>query len=156
LVGSNKEFSPERRDFLTRDYSRGFIGDVGFEVHDYRKGYLESRLMVLDRQQDQYIHAGVLAAMADHTAGYAAFSLVDEVHRILTVEFKINFLQPAYGHGLLCKSRILREGGRILVGESEVFDQRSSGEVLAAKALVTLMSVHQDKIKPVPGYPAFA
>jgi uncharacterized protein (TIGR00369 family) len=149
LVGSNKEFSPERRDFLTRDYSRGFIGDVGFEVHDYRKGYLESRLMVLDRhrQQDQYIHAGVLAAMADHTAGYAAFSLVDEVHRILTVEFKINFLQPAYGHGLLCKSRILREGGRILVGESEVFDQRSAGQVLAAKALVTLMSVHQDKIK---------
>jgi uncharacterized protein (TIGR00369 family) len=151
LAGLNKEFSPERRDFLTRDYSRGFIGDVGYEVHDYRKGYLESRLKVLDRhrQQDRYIHAGVLAAMADHTAGYAAFSLVDEVHRILTVEFKINFLQPAYGHGLLCKSRVLREGGRILVGESEVFDQRSSGEVLAAKALVTLMSVHQDKIKKV-------
>jgi len=80
---------------------------------------------------------------------------VDEVHRILTIEFKINFLQPAYGQGLICKSRILREGGRVLVGESEVFDQRSSGEVLAAKALVTLMSVHQDKIKPVPGYPAF-
>jgi hypothetical protein len=35
------------------------------------------------------------------------------------------------------------------VGESEVFDQRSAGEVLAAKALVTLMSVHQDKIKKV-------
>jgi len=136
---------------LTRDYSRGFIGDVGYEVHDYRKGYLESRLKVLNRhrQQDQYIHAGVLATMADHTAGYAAFSLVDEDHRILTIEFKINFLQPAYGHGLICKSRILREGGRILVGESEVFDQRSSGEVLAAKALVTLMSVHQDKIKKV-------
>ena len=136
---------------MTRDYSRGFIGDVGYEVHDYRKGYLESRLKVLNRhrQQDQYIHAGVLATMADHTAGYAAFSLVDEDHRILTIEFKINFLQPAYGHGLICKSRILREGGRILVGESEVFDQRSSGEVLAAKALVTLMSVHQDKIKKV-------
>ena len=151
MVGLNKEFSRERRVFLTRDYSRGFIGDVGYKVHDYRKGYLGSRLKVLNRhrQQDQYIHAGVLATMADHTAGYAAFSLVDEDHRILTIEFKINFLQPAYGHGLICKSRILREGGRILVGESEVFDQRSSGEVLAAKALVTLMSVHQDKIRKV-------
>jgi uncharacterized protein (TIGR00369 family) len=151
LVGSNNEFSSERRDFLTRDYSRGFIADVGYEVHEYRKGYLESRLRVLDRhrQQDHYIHAGVLAAMADHTAGYAAFSVVDEAHRILTIEFKINFLQPAYGHGLICKSRILREGGRVLVGESEVFDQRSDRETLVAKALVTLMSVHRDKIKKV-------
>jgi uncharacterized protein (TIGR00369 family) len=153
VVGSNKEFSRERRDFLTRDYSRGFIGDVGYRVQEYRRGYLESRLQVLDRhrQQDHYIHAGVLAAMADHTAGYAAFSLVDEMHRILTIEFKINFLQPAYGQGLICKSRILREGGRVLVGESEVFDQRSAGEVLAAKALVTLISVHRSQIKPVPG-----
>ena len=153
MVGSNKEFSPERRDFLTRDYSRGFIGDVGYQIQEYRMGYLESRLQVLDRhrQQDRYIHAGVLATMADHTAGYAAFSLVDEVHRILTIEFKINFLQPAYGQGLICKSRILREGGRVLVGESEVFDQRSAGEVLAAKALVTLLSVHRSQIKPVPG-----
>jgi uncharacterized protein (TIGR00369 family) len=146
-----KKFSRERRDFLTRDYSRGFIGDVGYQVQKYRKGYLESRLQVLERhrQQDQYIHAGVLAAMADHTAGYAAFSLVDEEHRILTIEFKINFLEPAYGQVLICKSRILREGGRVLVGESELFDQRSVGEVLAAKALVTLMSIHRDKIKKV-------
>ena len=154
MVGSNKEFSRDRRDFLTRDYSRGFIEDVGYQVQEYRSGYLESRLEVLDRhrQQDQYIHAGVLAAMADHTAGYAAFSLVDEEQRILTIEFKINFLQPAYGRRLICKSRILREGGRVLVGESEVFDQRSAGEFLAAKALVTLMSVHRSKIRPVPGY----
>ena len=155
-MGCNKEFSRDRRDFLTLDYSRGFIGDVGYQVREYRSGYLESRLQVLDRhrQQDQYIHAGVLATMADHTAGYAAFSLVDETHRILTIEFKINFLQPAYGHCLTCKSRIIREGGRVLVGESEIFDQRSDDEVLAAKALVTLMSVHRDRTKPVPGFPA--
>ena len=69
MVGLNKEFSRERRVFLTRDYSRGFIGDVGYEVHDYRKGYLGSRLKVLNRhrQQDQSIHAGVLAAKAPVT-----------------------------------------------------------------------------------------
>jgi acyl-coenzyme A thioesterase PaaI-like protein len=89
--------------------------------------------------------------MADHTAGYAAFSLVPEDHRILTIEFKINFLQPAYGKTLICKSRILREGGQILVGESEVYDQRARGEEeLVAKAIVTLRSIHQSKIKPVP------
>lgn len=142
----------ERLQFLKKDYSQGFIADCGIEATTYQRGYLESRLKISTRhrQQDNYIHAGILAAMSDHTAGYAAYSLVAEEMRILTVEFKINFLQPAYGHTLICKSRIIREGGQILIGESEVFDQRISEEVLVSKALVTLMAVHQSKIKPVP------
>jgi len=147
-----KELTPKRIRFLKRDYSRGFISDCGFKAVHCERGYLESRLKVLNRhrQQDNYVHAGVIATMADHTAGYAAFSLVPEDHRILTVEFKINFLDPAYGHALLCKSRILREGGQILVGESEVFDQRPDGQALVAKAIVTLWSIHQSKIRPAP------
>ena len=143
----------ERLQFLKEDYSRGFIGYCGFKAEVYRNGYLESRVKVLPhhRQQDDYIHAGVMATMADHTAGYAAFSLVPEDFRILTIEFKINFLEPAYGQTLICRSRVLREGGRILVGESEVFDQRNGAEVLVAKAMVTLSAVRQDRIKPVPG-----
>lgn len=142
----------ERFQFLQKDYSQGFIADCGIEATTFQRGYLESRLKISNRhrQQDNYIHAGILAAMSDHTAGYAAYSLVAEEMRILTVEFKINFLQPAYGHTLICKSRIIREGGQILIGESEVFDQRRSEEVLVSKALVTLMAVHQSKIKPVP------
>ncbi|OGP75175.1 MAG: thioesterase [Deltaproteobacteria bacterium RBG_16_49_23] len=146
-----RELTPKRMRYLKKDYSRGFIADCGFKAVHYQRGYLMSRLKVLTRhrQQDNYIHAGVIATMADHTAGYAAFSLVPEDHRILTIEFKINFLQPAYGKTLICKSRILREGGQILVGESEVFDQRADGEELVAKAMVTLRSIHQSKIKLV-------
>ena len=147
-----KEPDRERFQFLKKDYSRGFIADLGVEAVKYERGYLESRLKVLNRhrQQDNYIHAGILTTMADHTAGYAAYSLIAEEMRILTIEFKINFLRPAYGHTLICKSRIIREGGQILIGESEVFDQRSDKEVLAAKGLITLMAVPQSKIKPVP------
>lgn len=147
----DKEAVSKRYEFLKKDYSRGFIADCGIEAITYEKGHLESKLKILNRhrQQDHYIHAGVLATMADHTAGYAAFSLVPEDMRILTIEFKINFLQPAYGHTLICRSRILREGSQIFIGESEILDQRSHEEALAAKALVTLMAVHKSKIKPV-------
>jgi uncharacterized protein (TIGR00369 family) len=149
-----KELTIKRTKYLKKDYSRGFIKDCGFKAIKYERGYLESRLKILTRhrQQDNYIHAGVIATMADHTAGYAAFSLVSEEYRILTIEFKINFLEPAYSHTLICKSRILREGGQIFVGESEVFDQRGDEEALVAKAMVTLRSIHQNKIKPVPIY----
>jgi len=147
-----RELTSKRIQFLKKDYSHGFIADVGYEAVNYQRGYLESRLKILNRhrQQDNYVHAGVIATMADHTAGYAAFSLVPEDYRILTIEFKINFLQPAYGHTLICKSRILREGKQILVGESELFDQRTDEEVLVAKAIVTLRSIHQSKIKFAP------
>ncbi len=147
-----KDPTPERLAFLARDYSQGFIADLGIEAVQYRKGYLESRLKILSRhrQQDQYIHAGVLATMADHTAGYAAYSLVADDFRILTIEFKINFFRPAYGQGLVCKSRILHQGGKVLVGESEVYDQQPEGDILAAKATITLMAVHGSRIKKVP------
>lgn len=147
-----RELSLKRIQFLKRDYSRGFIKDVGFKVVHLERGYMESQLKIKNRhrQQDNYIHAGVLATMADHTAGYAAFTLVPDDHRILTIEFKINFLQPAYGHTLICKSIILREGGQIFVAESEVFDHRKDGKEMVAKAIVTLRSIHQNKIKPLP------
>ena len=148
----DKEQTLKRFQFLKKDYSRGFTADVGFEAVKYERGYLESRLKVLTRhrQQDNYIHAGVIATMADHTAGYAAFSLIPEDHRILTIEFKINFLDPAYGHGLICRSRILREGGLILVGESEVFDQRPRRRSFSRQGDRHL-KVHPSKqIKPAP------
>ncbi len=106
-------------------------------------GYFHSRLEIdqAHRQQDGFVHAGVMATMADHTAGYAAFTTVPEDHRILTVEFKINFLRPAHGKGLICRARVIREGIRIIVAESEVTDVRATHEVLVAKALVTLAAV---------------
>lgn len=144
----SQELSKERMDFLAKDYSRGFIGYCGFEAEVIRRGYFQSRVKIEEhhRQQDGFLHAGVMATMADHTAGYAAFTAVPEDYQILTIEFKVNFLRPAYGERLICRSQIIREGLQIIISESEVFDQREDEEALVAKALVTLMVVHKDKL----------
>jgi len=117
-------------------------------VEEVKKGYFQSRVNIQDqhRQQDGFIHAGVMATMADHTAGYAAFTTVPDDYQILTIEFKINFLRPAHGDALVCRSRVIREGNKIIISESEVFDRREGKEVLAAKALVTLMAVHEEAL----------
>jgi uncharacterized protein (TIGR00369 family) len=142
------EISKERASFLAKDYCRGFIKTCRFEVEEVRRGYFQSRVEIqeLHRQQDGFIHAGVMETMADHTAGYAAFTTVPEDFQILTIEFKINFLRPAYGEALLCCSRVIRGGNKIIISESEVFDEREGEEALAAKALVTLMAVHRDDL----------
>jgi acyl-coenzyme A thioesterase PaaI-like protein len=72
------ELTRERIDFLAKDYSRGFIKHCRFEAEVILRGYFQSRVKIgkQHRQQDGFIHAGVMATMADHTAGYAAFTTV--------------------------------------------------------------------------------
>jgi uncharacterized protein (TIGR00369 family) len=133
----------ERWSFLAKDYRRGFPAHCGFEVDRVESGIFETRLIVreMHRQQDGFVHAGVMATMADHTAGYAAFTLVSQNKRILTIEFKINYFKPAVGDTLLCRSRVVHPGRKIIVSESELFSRDTASEKLVAKAMVTLMAV---------------
>jgi len=143
-----EEISEERAAFLARDYSRGFIQYCQLKAKTVKRGFFESRVSIEPhhRQQDGFIHAGVMATMADHTAGYAAFTTVPEEYQILTIEFKINFLRPAHGGALICRSRVIREGKQIIIAESEVSDVVGDAETVAAKAMVTLMAVHRDRL----------
>jgi uncharacterized protein (TIGR00369 family) len=137
------ETGEERISRLEAEFFRGFVQACGIRLVSLEYGRAESTLEVTEAhsQQDGFVHAGVMATMADHTAGYAAFSVVSEDFRILSVEFKINFLRPAIGDRLVCRARVVKEGKKILVADSEVYDQRHGAEKLAAKGLVTLMAV---------------
>ncbi len=134
---------PERAEFLRQDYLQGFPRHCGFRVDRVEAGVFHAGVEVASehRQQDGFVHAGVLATLADHTAGYAAYTLVPEDRRILTVEFKINFLRPAVGDEVRCRARVVSAGRQVLVAESEVFAGPEAAERLVAKALVTLMAV---------------
>lgn len=145
--------SEERASFLKQDFDRGFINFCGFKAELAQWGQFHSRLEIdyKHRQQDGFIHAGVMATMADHTAGYSAFTTVAENMQILTIEFKINFLRPAFGRLLVCRSHVIREGRQIIVSESEVFDVGDqTKEIAVAKAIVTLMAVPRTKLLKGP------
>ena len=137
----------DRFDFLKRDYIQGFPAYCGFEVVRVAYGQFESNLKIRPdhRQQDGFVHAGVIATMADHTAGYAAYTTVSEEFRILTIEFKINYFRPATGDAVVCRSRVISNGKKIIVSESEVFSISEGRERLVSKAMVTLMAVAASK-----------
>jgi uncharacterized protein (TIGR00369 family) len=144
--------SPQRARFLREDYSRGFVRYCGLVATMAAWGEFHSKVDITGehRQQDGFIHAGLMATMADHTAGYSAFTIVPETMQILTIEFKINFLRPAFGEALVCRSRVIREGRRIIIAESDVFDIRDGSDHQTVKALVTLMAVPRDKLTRGP------
>ena len=122
----------ERLEFLRKDYVQGFPANCGFEVERVAYGIFQSCLQIqpVHRQQDGFVHAGVIATMADHTGGYAAFTTVSEKYRILTIEFKINYFKPAVGEKLICRSKVINNGRKIKVAESEIFSISKDHEKL--------------------------
>ena len=79
-----------RKLFLKKDYVQGFPAYCGFTVDHVDYGVFESRLIIRPehRQQDGFVHAGVMATMADHTAGYSAYTIVPENIRILQLNLR--------------------------------------------------------------------
>lgn len=137
----------DRFAFLKKDYIQGFPAYCGFEVDRVAYGQFQARLKIGPdhKQQDGFVHAGVIATMADHTAGYAAYTTVSEEFRILTIEFKINYFRPATGEAVVCRSRVISNGKKIIVSESEVSSISRGREQLVSKAMVTLMAVPASK-----------
>jgi uncharacterized protein (TIGR00369 family) len=143
------ELTQERLEFLEKDFRRGFIEFCGIQASKIEMGIFESTLKIGEnhKTQDNFIHAGLIATMSDHTAGYAAYTLVPDNIRILTIEFKINFLKPAYGNTLKCKSEIISQGRQIIVAQSSIFDIRDSHEKMVSKSTITLMAIDADKLE---------
>ncbi len=134
---------PARIAYLKKDYVQGFPAYCGFEVAAVDDGLFQTRLAVRPehRQQDGFVHAGVIATMADHTAGYAAYTIVSGEFRILSIEFKINFFKPAAGDELVCRSKVINPGRTVIVSESDVFSVSGDREKRVSRATVTLMAV---------------
>ena len=88
-------------------------------------------------QQNGFVHAGVTAAMADHTAGAAAATLAPPGQGVLTTEYSIHLLRPARGNELRCVAQVLRPGRTLTVVESEVFSEG----VVVAKLTATMAIV---------------
>ena len=71
-------------------------------------------------QQDGFVHAGALASLADSAGGYATLSLLPAGSRVLSVEFKLNFMKPAIGNAIRARGKVRKIGRTISVCELEV------------------------------------
>lgn len=93
-------------------------------------------------QQHGYLHAGVVATLADNACGYAAFTLMPADASVLTVEFKLNLMAPAEGEALVARGRVRKAGRTLTVAEAEVSARRDGTETPVAVMLATVMTRH--------------
>ncbi|HLO19744.1 MAG TPA: PaaI family thioesterase [Sphingomicrobium sp.] len=93
-------------------------------------------------QQHGYFHGGVVTAIADTACGYAAYTTMPSDSSVLTVEFKINLMNPAAGERLRAEARVHKSGRTLVVVGATVTVIRGDKAVPCGEMLGTFIALH--------------
>lgn len=123
------------------------MNTIGASLTKVLPGEVEISLAFQDglTQQHGFIHAGIVATLADTACGYAAFSLMAPDAAVLTVEYKINLLAPAVGESLIACGKVTKPGRTLTVCSGDVFACSSGAKKMVATMIATMMSLPNRK-----------
>ncbi len=110
----------------------GFREFVGTEISSTEEGRAVVRLPVEDHHLNPSgtAHGGAVYTLVDVSMAEAIKTTSGEDESAVTIEIKINYLEPGKPGTLVCDAQIRKDGGRITIAEAEV-TQEESGEVVA-------------------------
>ena len=97
---------------------------IGARLTRVEPGRVEIALAWRDdlTQQKGYLHGGILGMIADTACGYSAFSLMPSGCSLVTVEYKINILNPARG-SVVARGEVVKPGRTLTVARAEVLGE---------------------------------
>jgi len=145
---TNSQFTPRNpayADRVRQSFERqGAMKTIGAQLIAVEPGYCSIALVPRPEiaQQHGYVHAGIVAAIADAAGGYAGFTLFPAGASVLTVEFKLNLVAPAQGERLLAEGFVVKPGRTLAVTRGEVHAERHGERTLVAIMQQTLMVMH--------------
>ena len=118
---------------------------IGATLERVEPGKVDIRLPFRNdlTQQNGFLHAGTIAAVADSACGYAALSLMPADADVLSIEFKVNMLAPAKGDAIVARGVVIRAGRTIMVCRADVVSITGRDEKLVAAMQGTMMVVAQ-------------
>ena len=103
-------------------------------------------------QQNGYFHGGVVAAIADTASGYAAYTTMPADASVLTVEFKINLVNPATGDRLRAEAKVRKSGRTLVIVAATVSAICGEKAVVCAEMLGTFIVLrHTSDVEPRAG-----
>ena len=139
------EFLPKNPNFeevVRGSFSRQpFMDHVGASLTKLKPGFCEIEVAHQKAltQQHGFFHGGVVASLADSAAGYAAYSLFPENSTVLTVDLKVNYLNPSDGEKLIARASVIRFGKKLCHLKGDVFAVRGDTEIHCLTGLFTMM-----------------
>ena len=122
---------------------QGLINTLNGELTLLEPGQTHIQMPFDERftQQDGFLHAGVVTTLMGSACGYAAYTLMPENSRVLSVEFKVNFLNPAQGEHFRAEGRVIKPGKTLTVCEGKLFALSGVQEKLVAVMQSTMICI---------------
>ena len=124
---------------------QGMMTHLGVRLLSATEGQVELALTYSDKltQQQGGFHGGAIGALADIAGGYAALTVLPPETEVVTVEYKINFLNSMQGGEIRAIGKIVKAGRRVIVTTAEVVHIDDNGKTTAC-------AVMQQTLAPVP------
>ena len=128
---------------------RFFSGTMGFRVVDLREGYarLVAENTTAHQQPAGVMHGGASFGLADTAVAAALFTVYGAGQLLLTIEMKINFLEPIPPGEVVAEAYVLRSSRRSAYAEVDIWSQGK----LAARASTTYMIKPMTPTTGTPG-----
>ena len=116
---------------------RFFSGAMGFRVVDLKEGYarLVAENTTAHQQPAGVMHGGASFGLADTAVAAALFTIYGFAQLLLTIEMKINYLEPIPPGEVIAEAYVLRSSRRSAYAEVDIWAQGK----LAARASTTYM-----------------
>jgi uncharacterized protein (TIGR00369 family) len=139
--------SPEKEiETFLREES-GLFAIAGFSVEKLGDGYAELGFPYSKdiSRHGGMVHGGVITYALDSVAGIAVMTQNRGVDQV-TLEIKVNFLEPVRDSPFRAIGKVLREGRNVSVAEAEIRDRNGK---LCAKGLATYFMISRSETKSV-------
>jgi uncharacterized protein (TIGR00369 family) len=88
------------------------------------------------KQQNGFVHGGVLSYAADNALTYAGGAMLGTA--VVTSEYKINYVRPAVGQEIIARASAMHAGKSQAVCRCDVFALNDGNEILCAVAQGTI------------------
>jgi acyl-CoA thioesterase len=115
---------------------------LGIEVVEMKEGYARLVMPFSEKLTQPYgiVHGGAVFTLADSAVAVSVASLVQPSKKFVTLEMKINFLEPIK-EGIIEATAVVLRKGRIMPAEVDIINHQE----LVAKAIATYIILDENK-----------
>lgn len=108
-----------RNMYLGAPVNRYYLPDMTFED--------DKVIITMDVRQDFFhaakaMHGSVYFKMLDDAAWFAVCAAAGG-YLVLTADFTVNFIRPVTGGKVVAEGRAIPQGGKLFIGNAELFDE---------------------------------
>lgn len=149
----NEMTSQELTEYFQKRVDNGFIGLIGTQVVEYRKGYCRTKTKVRPELINPIgsVHGGCLYTIGDSTAGMSSIEL-GQPNSVTTIEGSMRFFNAAMNtEYIYAEGRVLKSGSRVVFTEVVLM---GDDDRIFAKGSFTFAKIILKNIQPPAGQEA--